>query len=369
MIRLDATLSSTLDRDPPVPSFGSNWFAPVLNIFRDPPDSPLARIDDRIAALRTAADSRIPALPAATRLAKMLFDFRGPTPQTLRALEDLQARVPALARSFTGRLSAIQAAAYGEAFNWGKAVEVTAPLYRRNKVAAVAMSSLAVIEKMHLFGIDKSGVGASAGEALRRSQEHEAGFLERLADRSVSIAVVGNSPIEIGRGQGAAIDRHDLVVRFNNYSADPAFHVDYGGRADIWVRAAGHTGVWSRPGSKFSSIVFSGPDRRHHGFAPWDILDVVGSGGNPVFVPTPVYVDLAAELQYAPSAGLTFLYWLRRLRGAFQDANVSVYGFALIDQPPGGSRHYFERPRSVAHATSSHNWMAEAELFQRILQS
>jgi hypothetical protein len=90
MARLDAAPAQAQapGRDAPIPSFSSNWFAPVLNIFRNLPDSPLAPIDDRIAALRAAADGRI----------------------------------PALVRGFAGRLSAIQAAAYGEAFNWGKAV-------------------------------------------------------------------------------------------------------------------------------------------------------------------------------------------------------------------------------------------------------
>lgn len=44
------------------------------------------------------------------------------------------------------------------------------------------------------------------------------------------------------RGGGADIDRHDVVVRFNNYVLE-GFEQDYGTRTDVWLRGFGFAQV------------------------------------------------------------------------------------------------------------------------------
>jgi len=48
------------------------------------------------------------------------------------------------------------------------------------------------------------------------------------------VAVVGNGPHEIGRGKGAEIDAHDLVMRFNEFKCGDPYAADYGSKTDIW---------------------------------------------------------------------------------------------------------------------------------------
>ena len=50
-----------------------------------------------------------------------------------------------------------------------------------------------------------------------------------------SVAIVGNGPREQGRGLGAEIDGHDIVVRFNNIDL-AGYEQDYGRRTDVWVK-------------------------------------------------------------------------------------------------------------------------------------
>ena len=47
--------------------------------------------------------------------------------------------------------------------------------------------------------------------------------------------VVGNSPKELGSGNGKIIDSYDVVIRFKNYDITDEFAKDYGSRTDVWV--------------------------------------------------------------------------------------------------------------------------------------
>lgn len=50
-----------------------------------------------------------------------------------------------------------------------------------------------------------------------------------------SVAVVGNGPSEVGKGSGAEIDSHDIVIRFNNYHTK-GFEADYGSKTTIHIK-------------------------------------------------------------------------------------------------------------------------------------
>jgi len=52
---------------------------------------------------------------------------------------------------------------------------------------------------------------------------------------SQTIAIVGNAPTELNKSKGSTIDEADVVVRFNRFSTDKKFHIDYGKRCDLWV--------------------------------------------------------------------------------------------------------------------------------------
>jgi hypothetical protein len=72
----------------------------------------------------------------------------------------------------------------------------------------------------------------------RRLVDDSAFLMELLADKSRTLAIVGNSSCEMGRGKGTLIDSHDFVARFNHFSLDEGFASDYGKKCDIHVRRA-----------------------------------------------------------------------------------------------------------------------------------
>ena len=61
------------------------------------------------------------------------------------------------------------------------------------------------------------------------------GFKEYIQGKS--IAIVGSAPNEIGKGKGAEIDAHDIVMRFNSYSTK-GYEEDYGSKTQIYCRGA-----------------------------------------------------------------------------------------------------------------------------------
>ena len=57
-----------------------------------------------------------------------------------------------------------------------------------------------------------------------------------LRDKTRSVAIVGNSPCELGSGKGPLVDLHDFVARFNLFSISEEFARDYGRKCSIHVR-------------------------------------------------------------------------------------------------------------------------------------
>lgn len=331
-----------------------------------------APIADQVAQLRRAVfGARVRSYSASATLAKLLFDHYGPVPAVVEEVAAIRSAAPLLIEHFWMRIRGTQASLLGENTDWSQAVAITAKMIRQDRLTALNIVSISVVEQLYRFGVETSKLAESCATALARTREDESGFEALMRDRSVRIAVVGNSPIEAGRGRGAEIDRHDLVIRFNNYSDDPAYAADYGRRTDVWVRAGSHAGVWRRQPQTYRWIVFSGPDRRHHGVRAWDVIDVVAGGGHAAFVPTRIATDLSRSLGYAPSAGLLILYWLKCLRGTLTDGSVSLYGFSLDDQPAGEARLYFDRPdEGIADKhVSRHNWTAEARMLHNVVMA
>ena len=48
-------------------------------------------------------------------------------------------------------------------------------------------------------------------------------FKELLEEHNFDYCIVGNSPCEMGKGNGRAIDSHSLVIRFNDFSLDKRY--------------------------------------------------------------------------------------------------------------------------------------------------
>lgn len=177
-----------------------------------------------------------------------------------------------------------------------------------------------------------------------------------LADPAQDWAIVGNAPAGRGSGQGAAIDRHAQVVRFNRFSVEPEFAPDFGRKTTLHVRP-----LWFGGGETAAPrVVVTGL----HGeilCRSWSAIGALQARGHEVaFFPPEVQTRLVAELGRAPSAGLTFAALAASLRGG---RGVDHYGFSFTDQTQGGRiAHYFD-----AKAPSGrHAWQRERKLFEEV---
>lgn len=202
----------------------------------------------------------------------------------------------------------------------------------------------------------RASIGASAGR-LARVEDATRRFWRRLADPKLPVAVVGNSPCEEGGGRGPEIDRHAVVVRFNDGPEDGRFADDYGARCDAKVFSVRNV---KRPTTRTSApcVIF----RRQ--------LHIVRSnmalterfqreGAEVVYLPAAPAQELRVQLGSPASTGLAFLAQVRAVRGSL--SNVSCFGFSMTDQiEPGARSHYFNQ----AVAFEGHAWRAERELFE-----
>ncbi|WP_053070284.1 glycosyltransferase family 29 protein [Alkalihalobacillus pseudalcaliphilus] len=210
-------------------------------------------------------------------------------------------------------------------------------------------------------------VGASndAYELFKQIKEGEQTFEQLVLQSKGDICVVGNSPCELGRRNGAAIDEHALVIRFNNYAVHHPFHLDYGRKTDIWVKSGFYTNVKKRPLEHYQHIVVSGTNLLHSNRYGYDLfIDSVSARIPTSIIPDAVMKELMDILEAPPSAGLAILYWLYQLNGPLKKDHI--FGFSFTDQPENQNAHYFIDPsnRKIQH----HHWRAERELYERLFE-
>lgn len=197
--------------------------------------------------------------------------------------------------------------------------------------------------------------------SYQQIQQHTAQAWSALAQGS--LAVVGNSPCELGSGQGHAIDQHAQVVRFNAFDLSAPYDQDYGRRVDWVVRSAAQdANLELDPQYQHKTVVISyiGLLARFRG---WPLIQRLQAAGHQVCAyPAQLHQGLIQTLQRSPSAGLSMVWLLKQLRAA--DAPVvDYYGFAFTDQVghAATSSHYFEQ----AVPSLRHAWQQERAYFEQ----
>lgn len=197
--------------------------------------------------------------------------------------------------------------------------------------------------------------GSAIGVGIRAMQTvWRADFAQWLRQRSADgICVVGNGGRLLGAGLGEEIDRHAVVVRFNQFR-DAANHLaDLGSRVDVWVTSPGFSGAVP---AGVEWVVVSGPDMAFR-LQDWRRFETPRRLGAKVLtIPLPPWADLVQRLDAPPSAGLLFLAWARSLLGSWPPIRALGFGDAIDGSPV---------PHVVARHQPSgrHHWPAERLLF------
>lgn len=188
-----------------------------------------------------------------------------------------------------------------------------------------------------------------------------AAFVDYLRQHRDSIAIVGNSPCELGRGKGDEIDAHAVVIRLNNFVTEPPFAQDYGQKATVWVRGRNRM-TRERPEDSFDFIIYAASHLFSHPF-DWGkkVLPYQQRGSGTVTF-NDLYYRLYHKLGAPPSSGLLTIQAVCDILG--EHAKPNCYGFAFTDHlQPGARSHYFER----FTISRQHDWVKEAEYFKALI--
>ena len=172
------------------------------------------------------------------------------------------------------------------------------------------------------FMFDAFDEGARALEAL-------------IADDARTLAVIGNSPCEKGRGKGQDIDARDGVVRFNRFEGLEDFADDYGARFTHHARGPANDWALHARSHAARRAIFVQSDflytpRQWGAFAP-----LAEAGVELSCLPTGSHRALQAQLHAEPSLGLAFCAYAKSVRPSL--SREDCFGFSFVDQIGDGA--------------------------------
>lgn len=155
--------------------------------------------------------------------------------------------------------------------------------------------------------------------------------------------VVGNSPKEVGTGNGALIDSYDIVIRFKNYDTSEEFAEDYGTKTDVWSTPFNLTQFYRDPNQYKASLCCLPLNiprwrlRFHSGNIDYPLLaryeDVIQ------YVPLKIFEEVWFQYKDGqPSSGIITLYWMSKILGRPLNQD-DMFGFSMFD--PDEPHHYF----------------------------
>jgi len=188
-----------------------------------------------------------------------------------------------------------------------------------------------------------------------------------------SIAVVGNGPQELGRKSGAKIDSYDIVIRFNNFSTNKQFAIDYGKKTDVHVfSTSGRTILnWSKEIKIFAiaqnPYEYWCPQNVQNilTLAPLDKLTLIGINE----VMSGIYKDYCIG---GPSSGAKTIYYLKKILKANLHKK-DIFGMALSSgKVENGEYHNALGPiifRDLCFETGVDNIYAEFEMYKHLFRN
>lgn len=228
---------------------------------------------------------------------------------------------------------------------------------------------LPVCQFLHQIGITNNRIEKAAFVyQYLKSNNKKNIFKQLLQNRKV--AIVGNSPSEIGKNKGQEIDAHDIVIRFNNYTLK-GFESDYGTKTDIWARGSGGDDVKVRK-EKFKLVTWEA-DYDH-----WRVvdnhLDIMYKqiNNNQLLYnfdfENHISLRKASGIDF-PTTGLVFIWEVYRKLETLE--NIDFYGFNFLQEKKDRfATHYFLDRDDIESEkrTRNHNLIQEAEFLCNLIK-
>lgn len=191
-------------------------------------------------------------------------------------------------------------------------------------------------------------------------ESHTKSFVKYL--RRKSIAIVGNSPCELGKNKGMEIDSHDVVIRFNNFSIDEKYINDYGKKTNVWALTPALNSIMERENISFDFVLCAHTNRK----TPMNRFNIlknwIFSGANVAQIPC---IDILIKYDIrVMSMGLIVALWILE---NIDFKKMNLYGFSLKEQERGVT-HYFEGDPSKGKILPIHKWDQESQILASIKQ-
>ncbi|MFF5867993.1 glycosyltransferase family 29 protein [Pseudomonas sp. NPDC012596] len=236
---------------------------------------------------------------------------------------------------------------------------------RALEMANLAKSKDAASWSKHRYlGLAHLIYSAGLSEELAVKQDHdlylsltrnEWEFENYLYENCRSLAVVGNSPIDLSKRKGEAIDSHSKVVRFNSAITDYPHCLDYGKRTSVLITNPRYYETQRNRKHELDFILISDGNLFSTKDLFYKVNDLAQFSNKICLLPRKVDLKLTQKICASPSSGLKFLTWLYEINGLISEK--SLFGFSLTDQAHGIATSY-SGGRKVGLNTI-HNWSSE----------
>ena len=182
--------------------------------------------------------------------------------------------------------------------------------------------------------------------------EWKSEFLNYIKEKAGDICIVGNASNLIKNEHGLKIDKHSVVIRFNNYCSESGVQKSIGSSISVWVKSPSYITPKYIYGEGVSWSIISGPDILYT-MSNWsDVIQHLNAGSKVLTPPLYLWNKLVKVLEAPPSAGILMIAWILEVLDDHNDLNIA--GFQL----PCDSLEQYH------HDSPRHNWIKERNLLE-----
>lgn len=206
------------------------------------------------------------------------------------------------------------------------------------------------------LGNEKTNEYAKKYQEILRIRSYER--FEKMVLAAKTIAVVGRSPILLGKGLGKEIDAHDIVIRFNGSDVSGKFGKDYGVKINVNVINMFIENTHQE------NVCCIYKDVKSYGLVP-EIIDKIEHDLNnniDIIDQKLKYYTVQKSGLAEPTSGTLFIVWLQKILGNLN--NVDFYGFAFQD--PDKSVKHFDNDEIIKK--QNHDFDSEIEFLKYFIK-